>query len=146
MTYDGRNGFSINASIPAVQGSIITVRDGKYVIGGINGKVNDTYSQQGNIWALNLDPTKGAIGTLLWNITYTPPKNVPDVSAGSGVALNGVSSPVVDPEDGVFVFNNKILRLSCCHSISPPSPAPHAPSPSSPRKNPPPPSSATARV
>jgi outer membrane protein assembly factor BamB len=108
MTYDGRNGFSLNASIPAVQGSIITVREGKYLIGGVNGKVNDTYSQQGNMWALNLDSAKGALGSLLWNITYTPPKNVPDVSAGSGVALNGLSSPIVDPEDGVFIFNNKI--------------------------------------
>jgi len=107
MTYDGRNGFSLNASIPAVQGSIITVREGKYLI-GVNGKVNDTYSQQGNMWALNLDSAKGALGSLLWNITYTPPKNVPDVSAGSGVALNGLSSPIVDPEDGVFIFNNKI--------------------------------------
>src|SRR5690606_25139963 len=32
VTYDGRNGFSLNASIPDVQGSILAVREDQYVI------------------------------------------------------------------------------------------------------------------
>jgi hypothetical protein len=109
FTFDGNYGYTLNVSIPNVQGSLITVREGQYVIGGVNGKVNDTYTQEGNLWALNLDPTKGEIGSLLWNITYLPPKNVPDLAAGTGFFASGVSSPTVDPEDGVFIFNNRIL-------------------------------------
>jgi hypothetical protein len=117
FTFDGKYGYSLNVSIPQVQGSIITVRDGKYVIGGVNGKANDTYTQQGNMWALNLDPKVGAIGSLLWNITYTPPKNVADMAAGSGFGAAGVSSPIVDPEDGVFIFNNRILLTWYAYSL-----------------------------
>jgi len=105
-------------SIPSVQGSIIQVREGQFVIGGVNGKVNDTYTQLGNMWALNLDPLKGEIGSLLWNITYAPPKNVPDMAAGSGFGAAGVSSPIVDPEDGVFLFNNRITLTWYGYSLA----------------------------
>jgi outer membrane protein assembly factor BamB len=117
-TFDGREGFSLNASIPDVQGSIAQVREGKYVIGNLNGKVNDTYTQLGNMWALNLDPSKGALGSLLWNITYAPPKNVPDVAAGSGFGAAGVSAPIIDPEDGVFIFNNRITLTWYGYSLT----------------------------
>jgi outer membrane protein assembly factor BamB len=108
FTFDGRYGFTLNASIPDVQGSILTIRDGQYVIGGISGKNNGTYVQQGNLWALNLDPTKGALGMLLWNITFTPPPSQADVVAGSGFFGAGTALIAVDPEDGVFIFQNRI--------------------------------------
>jgi outer membrane protein assembly factor BamB len=104
VTYDGTNGFTLNASIPVVQGSILAVREDQYVIGGTAGKNNGTYVLQGNLWALNLDPTKGAMGSLLWNITFTPPQAPPDVTVGTNAGVGGFK---VDPEDGVFLFSSK---------------------------------------
>jgi hypothetical protein len=105
-TYDGNHGFSLNASIPNVQGSILTVRENQYVIGGTEGKNNGTYVLQGNLWALNLKPdANGVINpTLLWNITFTPPQTEPDIVIGRFAGIGGLK---VDPEDGVFVFSSK---------------------------------------
>ncbi|MCW4045605.1 MAG: PQQ-binding-like beta-propeller repeat protein [Candidatus Bathyarchaeota archaeon] len=96
-TFGGQYGFSLNASIPAVQGSILAVRENQYIIGGTAGSNNENGITQGNLWALNLKPdANGAITpTLLWNITFTPPS-----SAGNKTITMGR----VDPEDGVFVF------------------------------------------
>ena len=93
VTYDGNNGFSLNVSIPAVSGSISTVREGQYVIGGTTGRNNEQGIIKGNLWALSLKT--GEEGTLLWNITFTPP------SSAGGL---GVTRSFVDPEDGVFIF------------------------------------------
>ncbi len=96
VTYDGNNGFTLNASIPAVQGSILAVRENQYVIGGTAGSNNEQGVTQGNLWALNLKEVNGQITpTLLWNITFTPPS-----SAGNKTITMGT----VDPEDGVFLF------------------------------------------
>jgi hypothetical protein len=95
-TFDGSHGYSINASIPAVQGSIRAVREDLYVIGGTAGSNNENGVVQGNLWALNLNSAKGAIGSLLWNMTFTPPS-----SAGNKT----ISMGPVDPEDGVFTFS-----------------------------------------
>jgi outer membrane protein assembly factor BamB len=108
-TYDGSHGFFYNVSIPDVQGSILAVRDDKYVIGGTLGYNDDRGVLPGNLWALNLDRSKGAVGTLLWNITYTTPKT--DVPANTGViGYRGISGPTVDPESGVFVLNEGVTR------------------------------------
>jgi hypothetical protein len=116
-TFDGRNGFSLNASIPDVQGSILAVREDQYVIGGTSGKNNGTYVLQGNLWALNLKADSNGIinPTLLWNITFTPPQGVPDITITSVISLGssirgGMTGPTVDPEDGVFVFREPITR------------------------------------
>jgi hypothetical protein len=107
-TFDGNNGYSLNVSIPEVQGSILCVREGEFVIGGTTGKNNDTYVQDGHLWALSLE--SGQEGTLLWNITFTPPESPPDVAAGLfGSGSVGLSA--VDPEDGVFIFSQSIDRL-----------------------------------
>ncbi len=106
-TFDGRNGFSTNITTANLKGagSIMTVREGQYVIGGIAGRNNGTFIQKGQLWALNLDPAKGAIGSLLWNVTFTPPADpVPDIVGHS------MTGPYVDPEDGVFVFTQSITR------------------------------------
>jgi len=114
VTFDGNNGYSLNASIPAVQGTMRAIREDQYIIGGTSGKNNGTYVQQGNLWALNLKPDSNGIITpsLLWNITYTPPQTiVPDiVTAGSFFGGGGISGPTVDPEDGVFFFGEAITR------------------------------------
>jgi len=44
-TFNGANGFLLNASIPAVQGSLIDVRQDQFVIGGLIG----TYDASGNV-------------------------------------------------------------------------------------------------
>ena len=102
-TYDGRNGFSLNSSIPDVQGTIRAVRENQYVIGGTAGSNNEQGVVQGNLWALNLEPDSNGVvtPTLLWNITFTPPS-----SAGNRT----ISMGTVDPEDGVFLFTDKQLR------------------------------------
>jgi hypothetical protein len=102
VTYDGRNGFSLNASIPDVQGSIRAVREDQFVIGGTAGSNNEQGIVQGNIWALNLKPDNNGIvtPTLLWNRTFTPPSSAGNLS---------VVMSFVDPEDGVFLFWNRQL-------------------------------------
>ncbi len=121
-TFDGSQGFTLNVTVPNLTGagSVLTIRDGKYVIGGTAGKNNGTFVQKGQIWALNLDPAKGALGSLLWNTTFTPPKTVvPDVVAGgffggglltiAGGGLFGGASGV-SPEDDVFLFQESMTR------------------------------------
>jgi outer membrane protein assembly factor BamB len=106
-TFGGIYGYSLNVSIPDVQGSMLAVREGQFVIGGTSGKHNDTYVEQGNLWALSLKP--GEEGTLLWNKTFTPPLGVPDTAEclfGAGI----MTGPTVDPEDGVFLFSQSITR------------------------------------
>jgi outer membrane protein assembly factor BamB len=99
MTFDGQNGFSLNASIPSVQGTIRAVREDQYVIGGTSGRNDGTTVVQGNLWALNLKPDSNGIitPTLLWNITFTPPSSMPGNTT--------ISMGTVDPEDGVFLFS-----------------------------------------
>jgi hypothetical protein len=107
-TFDGNNGYSLNVSVPEMPGSIRAVREDQFVIGGTSGKHNDTYTENGVLWALSLKP--GQEGTLLWNITYTPPLTpVADTVTvgGTPVTMNG---PIVDPEDSVFLFNLPVTR------------------------------------
>ncbi|MCW4017424.1 MAG: PQQ-binding-like beta-propeller repeat protein [Candidatus Bathyarchaeota archaeon] len=105
MTFDGNNGYSLNVTVPAVQGSVFAVREDQYIIGGTSGKNNGTFVQQGHIWALSLKP--GEEGTLLWNVTYTPPETeAPDII--SGLFGSPMQGPTVDPEDGVFFFKETV--------------------------------------
>ncbi len=96
-TFDGSHGYSLNASIPAVQGSIRAVREGKFLIGGIAGSNNENGATPGQLWALNLAPdiNNKITPTLLWNITFVPPSSAGNITVSMGS---------VDPEDGVFFF------------------------------------------
>jgi hypothetical protein len=107
-TFDGNLGFALNVSIPEVQGSVLCVREDQFIIGGTTGKVNSTYTEDGHLWALSLEP--GNEGTLLWNVTFTPPESPPDVAA-SRFGAGRVNLSAVDPEDGVFIFSQSIDRL-----------------------------------
>ncbi|XES76739.1 MAG: hypothetical protein ACBZ72_11265 [Candidatus Bathyarchaeia archaeon] len=108
-TFDGNNGYSLNVSVPQMPGSILAVREDQFVIGGTSGKNNGAYVEEGNLWALSLEP--GQEGTLLWDITYTPPETVvPDTVAGGIFGGGLMSGPTVDPEDGVFIFNEPMTR------------------------------------
>jgi outer membrane protein assembly factor BamB len=108
-TFDGNNGYSLNVSIPNVSGSILTIREGEFVIGGSGGKNNPDGVELGNLWALSLE--KGQEGTLLWNITFTPPHSeVPDIVGGGMFGSGGMSLDTVDPEDGIFLFYEGMRR------------------------------------
>ena len=101
VTYNGNNGFSLNVSAPGVTGNIRAVREDQFVIGGTQGSNNEDGLVKGTLWALNLNPSKGALGSLLWRIDFTPPS-----SAGNKTIAMGT----VDPEDGIFLFTCKQTR------------------------------------
>ncbi|MCW4018948.1 MAG: hypothetical protein NWF00_09775 [Candidatus Bathyarchaeota archaeon] len=111
-TFDGSKGFSLNASIPNVGGSILAVREDQYVIGGTGGSNNDLGITEGNLWAISLEP--GQEGVLLWNKTFTPPQTVVPSSKGS---THAVSLASVDPEDGVFTFEETMTGQRWCYSL-----------------------------
>jgi hypothetical protein len=114
-TYDGNNGFSLNVSIPAVQGSILAVREGEFIIGGTEGaNYPDKPVVQGNLWTLSLE--KGQEGTLLHNITFTPPR----ASAVPGETVNSyraMTYETISPEDGVFIYMEQLTRKYWGYSI-----------------------------
>jgi len=117
-TFDGNNGFSLNVSIPDVSGSIRAVVEDEYVIGGTSGANNpvDTIVL-GNLWALSL--VKGQEGTLLWNITYTPPQTVvPPTAAGGFFNFGGMQGPTVNVENGVFYFTEGTTRRIWCYDLT----------------------------
>jgi hypothetical protein len=115
-TFDGNNGYSLNVSIPAVSGGILAIREGEFVIGGTGG--TNRVGQDvipGNLWALSLAP--GEEGTLLWNITFTPPYDEVPAIVGGLFGTGGVSLTLVDPEDGVFVFSSAVTRQRWGYSL-----------------------------
>jgi hypothetical protein len=116
-TFDGNNGYSLNVSIPAVSGGILAVREGEYVIGGTAGtnRIGEAAVVPGNLWALSLAP--GEEGTLLWNITFTPPYDEVPSIVGGLFGTGGVSLTLVDPEDGVFVFSSAVTRERWGYSL-----------------------------
>jgi len=113
--HDGNQGFSLNVSISTqVQGSILSVREGEFVIGGTGGSNSETGGiVQGNLWCLSLK--EGEEGKLLWNRTFTPPRAAtPDPSI---VYRAGVSMGTVDPEDGVFLFEEQSTLRRWAYSL-----------------------------
>jgi hypothetical protein len=117
QTFDGNNGYSLNVTIPAVSGGILAVREGEYIIGGTGGtnRVGEA-AVQGNLWCLSLEP--GKEGTLLWQISFTPPyDDVPSIVGGL-FGTGGVSLTLVDPEDGVFIFSSAVNRQRWGYSLA----------------------------
>jgi hypothetical protein len=119
-TFDGNNGYSLNVSIGSdISGTIYAVREGNMIIGGTAGKnsPNETIVQ-GNLWALNLDPSKGPMGATLWNRKFTPPQTTYNSLSAFGTFTSGaMSGPVVDPEDGVFLYSESLSRNWWCYSL-----------------------------
>jgi outer membrane protein assembly factor BamB len=113
-TFDGNNGYSLNVSIPEVEGSLLCVREGEFAIGGTGGQNDDDAVVQGTLWALSLEP--GKEGTQLWEISFTPPR----ASATAELSYRGrypVSGPTVDPEDGVFLFEESVTLKRWGYSL-----------------------------
>ena len=120
-THDGRLGFSLNASIASIlgprnsivnqTGTIQAIREGDIVIVGTPGRNDARGTVQGTLWGLNLDPTKGAIGSTRWTTTFTPPKA--NDAYPNSTYLDETSAPTlhaVDPEDGVFCFYERVTE------------------------------------
>jgi len=106
VTYDAANGYSLNVSIPSLSGRMSAIREGEFIIGGTAGSNDDRGIVPGNLWCLSLEP--GQEGTLLWNRTFTPPRSTaPDPSI---VYKGGMTGPIVDPEDGVFLFAERVTQ------------------------------------
>ena len=115
-TFDGNNGFSLNVTIPDnLDGSIRTVREGEFIIGGTTGKKNSTYLEKGTLWAINLK--LGQEGQLLWKINFDPPETVADNAVVRSVGYRDVAMGTVDPEDGVFFFEMPLTRERWCYSL-----------------------------
>jgi hypothetical protein len=108
VTFDGNYGYSLNVTIPNVQGGIFEIIPGKTIIGGTSGKNNDTVTLEGNLWALNLDPANGEIGKLLWNKTFVPPKTIVADANGGVFGYGKMTGPQVDSASGVFLFSESI--------------------------------------
>ncbi len=88
----------------------MTVREDKYVIGGILGTNSaDNVQIPGNLWALNLKADSNGVitPTLLWNITFTPPPFPQIVNTSQ---TTGARTAIIDPEDGVFIFTDTTTR------------------------------------
>jgi hypothetical protein len=101
MTFDGNNGFSLDVPVPNLPGGILAVREGEYIIGGTGGQNDADAVEQGTLWALSLE--EGKEGTLLWQISFTPPR----AYATAAQAPRGrypVTGPTVVPEYNVFLF------------------------------------------
>ena len=101
--FDGNNGFSLNVSSPAVQGSIRQVVTDKYVIGGTTGNItnNVSFRTAGNLWALNLNPTKGP-----WDhccrTSPLPPAGLGDDAYGGGGFGHDTAFGGLSATDGIF--------------------------------------------
>ncbi len=121
FTFDGNYGYSLNASIPDVQGSIRQIITDKMIIGGTIGNITNNPGQSfaGNLWALNLDPNNGPLGRLLWSIDFTPPPGLGDDTiqylqfTNKDTAWGGI-----DATSGVFWFTNPMLRVYYVYDLA----------------------------
>jgi PQQ-like domain len=115
--FDGRLGYATvggNVSVPAVQGTIFDVIQDKWIIGGTPGTQNLTATKPGNLWTISLAP--GQVGTLLSNITFTPPKQAMDsgeyyyYGTGASPGAGGMHGPWVYSQYNVFVYYEGVTR------------------------------------
>jgi hypothetical protein len=115
-TFDGNNGFSLNVSIPTLPGGMLAVREGEFIIGGTSGFNDGSDVTKGNLWALSL--AEGDEGKLLWNREFTPPAEVPQEALQDlQFSRHDMSGPAVDPEDGVFLFEQTMTRERWVYSL-----------------------------
>ena len=96
--------FLLNVSIPDVQGSIFEVVEDKWVIGGVAGKQNQTAIVPGHIWTISLK--RGQEGTLLSNVTFTPPKQVMDTTEYYIYGPYATTTPGAERMQGPFVYSD----------------------------------------
>jgi len=110
--YDGSNGYSINVSLPTVEStSIRYLKEGDYMIVGNTGSNNGTVSEKGHWWCLNLDPTEGAIGKVLWDTEFTPPPGLGDAALQQyQFSQHDTTYGGMDGELGIFWYELTMTR------------------------------------
>ncbi len=126
-THDGRLGYSLNVSIANIlgprnaianqTGTIKTVRQDQFVIIGTDGKNDARGTVEGYLRALSLK--SGEEGRTLWEIKFTPPKAY-DALPNSTYLVES-SAPAmgtVDPENGVFLFEERVTRTRWAYSLA----------------------------
>jgi hypothetical protein len=104
--HDGNTAFSLNVSIPAVEGSIRVIREGEYIIIGSTGSNDGTTVVQGKMTTLSLE--RGSEGQKLDEVTFTPPSTANTVA----VSLTGVY-----PDEGVICFESVDLLKRWGYSL-----------------------------
>jgi hypothetical protein len=117
--FDGNTMWSLNVSVPVVQGTIRGIVVGQYIVGGTTGSNNGTTIVQGNLWALSLKT--GEEGRLLWNKTFTPPQDVAQTAMSvrdiTNLEPGKVAFVSLDPINGVFIFQQRITRTWYVYSL-----------------------------
>ena len=116
--FDADNGYSLNVSVPPVEGSVRIVKPDEYVIGGTTGNITGNPGQNtpGNFWALSLKP--GEEGTLLWDVDFTPPPGLGDEARQAGLfSSHDTSFGAISDTEGVFTFENSMLRKRWVYSL-----------------------------
>jgi hypothetical protein len=97
IVHDGNLMYTLNVSIPDIQGADIeVVREGEYVIFATSGRNDERGLVPARLMAVSLEP--GREGDKLWESTITPPQDSVD-------DYQGVSFRSIYPDDGVVVYN-----------------------------------------
>jgi len=125
-TFDGNNGFSLNVSIASIlgpqnsilnqTGTIRAVRSDQYVIVGTDGRNDARGVVQGFLRAYSL--AESNFGQTLWTTTFTPPAALDPYPNATYSSLGNPTLATVDPEDGVFVFTDRITNQWWAYSLS----------------------------
>ena len=116
--HDGNTGYSLNVSIPNIDGprnailnqtgSIYCIRQDEFIIAGTSGQNNELGVVPGYLVKLSLE--KGKEGTKLWDKTFTPPFASIDLNqTGGGFFSVGLTMVGVYPEYDVIIFKNPKL-------------------------------------
>ena len=111
-TFNGNNGWSFNVSVPVnPTDSVYEVLPGHEILGGQMGNNNATGPVvPGYIWTISLVP--GQVGTLMSNVTFTPPRELMDPSqdyiygpyATTTPGAARMAGPYVYAEDNAFFY------------------------------------------
>ncbi len=116
-TVNGANGYSLNVSVPDLAGSIMSIREGESIIGGTTGisssdsnpvGLGTSVTTTGQLWTVSLKT--GSEGTLLSNITFTPPSTSPGNLS--------MTFDKVYPEYNRFFFKNDDLRTWYAYDLT----------------------------
>jgi hypothetical protein len=125
--YDGRNGYSMNISVSSIYGprnsilnqtgSILEVRSDEYVIVGAGGRNDERGLVQGFLRAYSLKQNDW--GRVMWDLAFTPPKaNDAYLNSTYSGDAGGPSLIRVSPDDGIFVYEEKVTGKVFAYNLS----------------------------
>ena len=110
--HDGNTGFSLNVSIPNVAGlSVQAIRESDQIIFGALGQNNEDGQVPCTMLAINLDPSRGTVGSQMYKTSFTQPFLSKSLNLTSGFFGTGIALTGVDPDDGVVLLQcPKLLK------------------------------------